>query len=77
MLDSVRAKYNNQRLHAGIGCVIPLDEHEARGPTIRKARQYGLEQTARRRLAYNRDNDTIKPIQKTTMMSDPTTRSGH
>ena len=64
-------------MHAGIGCVIPLDEHEARGPTIRKVRQDGLEQAAWRRLAYNRDNDTIKPIQKTTMMSDPATRSGH
>ena len=53
-LDSVRVEYNSQRLHSGIGYVTPLDEHEGRGPAIRKARQDGLEQAARQRLAYNR-----------------------
>ena len=32
------------RLHAGIGYVTPNDEHQGRGPAIRKARQAGLEQ---------------------------------
>jgi hypothetical protein len=31
------------QLHAGIGYVIPNDQHEGRGPAIRKARQAGLE----------------------------------
>ena len=29
--------YNGMRLHAGIGYVTPNDEHEGRGPAIRKA----------------------------------------
>ena len=41
-LDRVRNDYNTVRLHAGIGYVTPDDEHEGRGPAIRKARKDGL-----------------------------------
>jgi putative transposase len=34
----VRERYNGVRLHAGIGYVTPNDEHQGRGPAIRKAR---------------------------------------
>jgi len=40
-LAVVRAEYNSVRLHEGIGYVPPNDEHEGRGPAIRKARQAG------------------------------------
>lgn len=46
--------YNTVRLHAGIGYVTPLDEHEGRGKHIRKARQAGLEQARLQRLAWHR-----------------------
>jgi putative transposase len=36
-LAVVRERYNGVRLHAGIGYVTPNDEHEGRGPVIRKA----------------------------------------
>ena len=38
-LALVRERYNGVRLHAGIGYVTPNDEHEGRGPPIRKARE--------------------------------------
>jgi transposase InsO family protein len=53
-LSVVREHYNSIRLHAGIGYVTPDDEHEGRGEAIRKARQAGLEQARRRRLARHR-----------------------
>jgi hypothetical protein len=37
-LAVVRERYNGVRLHAGIGYVTPNDEHQGRGPAIRKAR---------------------------------------
>ena len=43
-LALVRERYNGVRLHAGIGYVTPNDEHQGRGPAIRKAREAGLEQ---------------------------------
>jgi putative transposase len=52
-LAVVRERYNGVRLHAGIGYVTPNDEHEGRGPTIRKARQAGLEQARLQRLAWH------------------------
>jgi hypothetical protein len=42
-LALVRERYNGIRLHAGIGYVTPNDEHQGRGPAIRKAHQAGLE----------------------------------
>ena len=53
-LAVVREHYNTVRLHAGIGYVTPDDEHQGRGPAIRKAREAGLEQARLRRIAYHR-----------------------
>lgn len=53
-LKITRAHYNGVRLHAGVGYVTPNDEHEGRGPAIRKARQAGLEQARLTRLARHR-----------------------
>ena len=36
-LERIRVEYNTVRLHAGIGYVTPDDEHEGRGPGIRRA----------------------------------------
>jgi putative transposase len=60
-LAVVRERYNGVRLHAGIGYVTPNDEHEGRGPAIRKARQAGLEQARLRRITYHRANPTPNP----------------
>ncbi|HSH79347.1 MAG TPA: hypothetical protein VLA19_12545, partial [Herpetosiphonaceae bacterium] len=49
------------RLHAGIGYVCPNDEHEGRGPAIRKAREAGLEEARLRRLAYHRSQRAAGP----------------
>jgi putative transposase len=57
----VRAHYNGVRLHAGIGYVTPLDEHEGRGPAIRKAREAGLEAARLRRLTYHRNRPRQQP----------------
>ena len=54
-LDRARLEYNTVRLHAGIGYVTPDDEHQGRGEAIRKARQAGLEQTARIRTHVEHD----------------------
>jgi putative transposase len=60
-LAVVRAHYNGTRLHAGIGYVTPLDEHEGRGPAIRKAREAGMEAARLRRLAYHRNPTQQQP----------------
>jgi putative transposase len=60
-LALVREHYNTVRLHAGIGYVPPDDEHEGRGPAIRKAREAGLEQARLRRIAYHRANPAPDP----------------
>jgi putative transposase len=60
-LAVVRAHYNGVRLHAGVGYVTPDDEHEGRGPALRKARQAGLESARLRRLAYHRQQRLSHP----------------
>ena len=60
-LAVVRERYNGVRLHAGIGYVTPNDEHEGRGPAIRKARQAGLEQARLQRLAWHRQHRQPEP----------------
>jgi putative transposase len=60
-LALVRERYNGVRLHAGIGYVTPNDEHEGRGPAIRKAREAGLEQARLRRLAWHREHPQSEP----------------
>jgi putative transposase len=60
-LALVRERYNGVRLHAGIGYVTPNDEHEGRGPAIRKARQAGLEQACLQRLAWHREHRQSEP----------------
>jgi putative transposase len=53
-LERVRVEYNTVRLHEAIGYVTPDDEHEGRGPAIRKARQTGLERADRQRRWWHR-----------------------
>jgi transposase InsO family protein len=53
-LDAVREQYNSVRLHAGIGYVTPNDEHEGRGPQIRRARREGLDRARAARIAARR-----------------------
>ena len=60
-LAVVREHYNGVRLHAGIGYVTPNDEHQGRGPAIRKARQAGLEQARLQRLAWHREHRQSEP----------------
>ena len=60
-LAVIRQHYNDVRLHAGIGYVTPDDEHQGRGPAIRKARQAGLEAARLRRLTYHRQQRLPQP----------------
>lgn len=53
-LHRVRTEYNGLRLHAGIGYVTPDDEHEGRGPAIRRARARGLAAARQARIEANR-----------------------
>ena len=57
----VRERYNAVRLHARIGYVTPSDEHEGRGPAIRKAHEAGLEQARLQRLAWHREHRQPEP----------------
>jgi transposase InsO family protein len=57
-LAIVRVDYNTVRLHAGIGYVTPEDEHQGRGPKIRRARRIGLHRARRARIAYHRAQRT-------------------
>ena len=63
-LAVVRERYNGVRLHAGIGYVTPNDEHEGRGPAIRKAREAGLEQARLQRLAWHREHRQSQPSEE-------------
>jgi transposase InsO family protein len=60
-LAVTREHYNGVRLHQGIGYVTPDDEHQGRGEAIRKARQVGLEQARRHRLATHRQDRQTQP----------------
>lgn len=60
-LADVRSFYNGVRLHESTGYVTPNDEHEGRGPDIRKARQDGLERARQARLAWHRNNRHTQP----------------
>ena len=60
-LDVIRPHWNGVRLHAGIGYVTPDDEHEGRGPAIRKAREAGLESARLRRITYHRNQHQQQP----------------
>ena len=62
----VREHYNTVRLHEGIGYVTPDDEHNGRGPAIRKARRDGMEIAHQRRLAAHR------ATRNTRLENDPT-----
>jgi transposase InsO family protein len=53
-LEHVRHHYNTVRLHAGVGYVTPDDEHEGRGPAIRRARREGLDRARAARIAARR-----------------------
>ena len=61
--DRLQVHWNCVRLHAGIGYVTPLDEHEGRGQSIRKAREAGLEQARQTRLAHHRAHRNNRPQQ--------------
>ncbi len=63
-LAVIREKWNGVRLHAGIGYVTPNDEHEGRGPAVRKAREAGLEAARLRRLSYHRNQDPKQPSRR-------------
>jgi transposase InsO family protein len=56
-LERIRVHYNTVRLHAAIGYVTPDDEHEDRGPAIRKARRDGLRRARGERIEYHRNNE--------------------
>jgi putative transposase len=53
-LARVRTEYNTVRLHAGIGYVTPDDEHQGRGPQLRRARMAGLARARAERIKQNR-----------------------
>ncbi|WP_143226287.1 integrase core domain-containing protein, partial [Actinomyces provencensis] len=53
-LDHLCVHYNTVRLHESIGYVTPQEEHEGRGPAIRKARQDGLKRAREARIATRR-----------------------
>jgi putative transposase len=60
-LEIVRVEFNTVRLHAGIGYVTPDDEHEGRGPAIRKARRDGLAAARAKRIDYHRKQRQPQP----------------
>jgi transposase InsO family protein len=60
-LELVRVEFNTVRLHAAIGYVTPDDEHEGRGPAIRKARRDGLAAARAKRIDYHRQLRQAQP----------------
>ncbi|MDP9405256.1 MAG: integrase core domain-containing protein [Actinomycetota bacterium] len=61
-LTRVRADYNGVRLHAGIGYVTPNDEHEGRGPAIRRARRDGMTWAAQTKNLLPSQATTKRPV---------------
>ena len=53
-LARIRGEYNTIRLHAAIGYVTPDDEHQGRGPRIRRARIAGMRRAHAERIKQNR-----------------------
>jgi putative transposase len=53
-LARIRREYNTVRLHAAIGYVTPDDEHDGRGPRIRRARAAGMRRARAERIKQNR-----------------------
>jgi putative transposase len=53
-LARIRDDYNTVRLHAAVGYVTPDDEHQGRGPAIRRARIAGLKRAHAARVKENR-----------------------
>src|SRR5947208_12431483 len=53
-LHRIRGEYNTVRLHASIGYVTPDDEHDGRGPAIRRARAAGMRSAHAERIKQNR-----------------------
>lgn len=64
-LKIVQHHYNKVRLHEALEYVTPDDEHEGRGPGIRKARKDGLKRAHRTRVA------TRRRIRNTESTSEP------
>lgn len=60
-LELVRREYNTCRLHASLGYVTPDDEHEGRGPAIRRARKEGLAAARAKRIDYHRQQRQPQP----------------
>ena len=56
-LARVRIEYNTIRLHAAIGYVTPDDEHQGRGPEIRRARIIGMRRAQAERIKHNRKSN--------------------
>jgi putative transposase len=57
-LARIRTEYNTVRLHASIGYVTPDDEHQGRGPQIRRARAAGMRRARAERIKQNRASKT-------------------
>ena len=57
-LARIRTEHNTVRLHAAIGYVTPEDEHQGRGPAIRRARSAGLKRARAERIKQNRASNT-------------------
>ena len=57
-LARIRGEYNTVRLHAAIGYVTPEDEHQGRGPRIRRARAAGMRRARAERIKQNRAHKT-------------------
>lgn len=60
-LAVVRTHWNGYALHAGIGYVTPLDEHEGTWPSHPQGPRGRLEASRLRRLAYHRTKHQQQP----------------
>jgi len=60
-LDRIHDEHNTIRLHAGIGYLIPDNEHTGRGEAIRQARRDRLAATRTARTPYRRTQQETTP----------------